>query len=136
MAEFGDQFDETAYLRLYPDVAKAISEGRERSAWSHYDRHGRKEGRLANATSLMTRMTPINFSPPMEVSSIDECKFYHTFNWPDGSTTKAPWDHRGLRRRVSGWHRVCIIIRTGDRTREWLSDCRNGETWCSGDLHR
>jgi Phytanoyl-CoA dioxygenase (PhyH) len=43
-----DQFDEAAYLRLYPDIAKAIAEGREISAWDHFDRHGRTEGRKIN----------------------------------------------------------------------------------------
>jgi ectoine hydroxylase-related dioxygenase (phytanoyl-CoA dioxygenase family) len=43
-----DQFDEAAYLRLYPDIARAIAERREPGAWQHYDRHGRKEGRKAN----------------------------------------------------------------------------------------
>jgi phytanoyl-CoA hydroxylase len=43
-----DQFDEVAYLRLYPDIARAIAEGREAGAWQHYDRHGRREGRKAN----------------------------------------------------------------------------------------
>ena len=43
-----DLFDEAAYLRLYPDILKAVSEGREASAWQHYDRHGRKEGRKTN----------------------------------------------------------------------------------------
>lgn len=40
-----DVFDEAAYLRMYPDIALAITEGRERSAWNHFDRHGRAEGR-------------------------------------------------------------------------------------------
>lgn len=43
-----DQFDEAAYLRLYPDIVTAIAEGGEHSAWLHYDRHGRKEGRKSN----------------------------------------------------------------------------------------
>ncbi len=43
-----DQFDEVAYLRLYPDIATAIAEGREPGAWEHYDRHGRREGRKTN----------------------------------------------------------------------------------------
>lgn len=42
------QFDEAAYLRLYPDIAKAVAEGGQESAWQHYDRHGRKEGRKLN----------------------------------------------------------------------------------------
>ena len=41
-------FDEAAYLRLYPDIARAIAEGREVSAWDHFDRHGRTEGRKLN----------------------------------------------------------------------------------------
>jgi len=43
-----DLFDEVAYLRLYPDVATAVAEGREVSGWQHYDRHGRSEGRKTN----------------------------------------------------------------------------------------
>jgi phytanoyl-CoA hydroxylase len=43
-----DQFDEAAYLRMYPDIANAVAEHRESSAWSHYDRHGRGEGRKSN----------------------------------------------------------------------------------------
>src|SRR4029077_6463877 len=43
-----DQFDEVAYLRLYPDIAQAVAEGREASGWLHYDRHRRKEGRKTN----------------------------------------------------------------------------------------
>lgn len=43
-----DQFDEAAYLRRYPDIAKAIADGRAKSAWQHYDRHGRQEGRKPN----------------------------------------------------------------------------------------
>ena len=43
-----DQFDEAAYLRMYPDIMTAVAEHRETSAWSHYDRHGRSEGRKPN----------------------------------------------------------------------------------------
>jgi ectoine hydroxylase-related dioxygenase (phytanoyl-CoA dioxygenase family) len=43
-----DQFDETAYLRLYPDIVAAVADHRENSAWSHYDKHGRGEGRKPN----------------------------------------------------------------------------------------
>ncbi len=47
-----DEFDEAAYLRLYPDIVKAIAEGREVGAWEHYDRHGRKEGPQINQGKL------------------------------------------------------------------------------------
>jgi phytanoyl-CoA hydroxylase len=43
-----DLFDETAYLRLHPDVAKALAEGQIIGAWQHYDQHGRNEGRKIN----------------------------------------------------------------------------------------
>lgn len=39
------RFDEAAYLRLYPDIARALAAGQIRSAWDHYDEHGRREGR-------------------------------------------------------------------------------------------
>lgn len=40
------QFDEEWYLRRYPDVARAIEEGRGKSGLEHYLAHGRSEGRL------------------------------------------------------------------------------------------
>lgn len=43
-----DLFDEAAYLRLYPDIMRAVTDGREESAWHHYDKHGRREGRKPN----------------------------------------------------------------------------------------
>jgi hypothetical protein len=43
-----DQFDEAAYLRLHPDVAGAIAAGGGFTAWQHYERHGRAEGRRIN----------------------------------------------------------------------------------------
>ncbi len=39
------RFDEAAYLRMYPDIGEAIARGHETSAWEHYARHGRAEGR-------------------------------------------------------------------------------------------
>jgi Phytanoyl-CoA dioxygenase (PhyH) len=41
-------FDEAAYLRMYPDIVEAIARGYEVSAWDHYARHGRAEGRQPN----------------------------------------------------------------------------------------
>jgi len=41
-------FDESGYLRLYKDVADAVAAGTMASAWAHYDRHGRAEGRRSN----------------------------------------------------------------------------------------
>ena len=42
--DFAD-FDEEAYLVRYKDIAKAVAEGKIPNGWSHYDAHGRKEGR-------------------------------------------------------------------------------------------
>ena len=39
-------FDEEWYVRSYPDVAEAIALGNISSAFAHYERHGRNEGRL------------------------------------------------------------------------------------------
>jgi hypothetical protein len=41
-------FDEAGYLRLYPAIGEAIAAGRQRSAWSHYLKHGKDEGRKPN----------------------------------------------------------------------------------------
>jgi phytanoyl-CoA hydroxylase len=38
-------FDAEAYCQRYPDIAQAITTGELRSAWTHYDQHGRREGR-------------------------------------------------------------------------------------------
>jgi hypothetical protein len=43
-----DLFDEAGYLRLYPGIAEAMMQGVVDTAWHHYDRHGRHEGRLPN----------------------------------------------------------------------------------------
>ncbi len=38
-------FDEAAYLKLYPDIAAAVSSGKRESGLEHYLRYGRAEGR-------------------------------------------------------------------------------------------
>lgn len=43
-----DLFDEAGYLRLYPGIAQAMMEGVVDTAWNHYHRHGRQEGRQPN----------------------------------------------------------------------------------------
>jgi hypothetical protein len=43
-----DLFDEAGYLRLYPGIAEAMTLGLVDTAWNHYYRHGRHEGRQAN----------------------------------------------------------------------------------------
>ena len=43
-----DLFDEAGYLRLYPGIAEAMMQGVVDTAWNHYHRHGRHEGRQPN----------------------------------------------------------------------------------------
>jgi hypothetical protein len=40
-----DCFDASFYLQQNPDVAAAVKRGAFPDARSHYDRHGRREGR-------------------------------------------------------------------------------------------
>jgi hypothetical protein len=39
-------------------------------------------------------MQPLQYASPMAVSSPDECAWYHTFDLPDGTITRATWDLR------------------------------------------
>ena len=43
-----DLFDEAGYLRRNPGLVEAIAARVVESAWDHYDKHGRREGRLPN----------------------------------------------------------------------------------------
>lgn len=42
-------FDETLYLSRYPDIAAAVARGAVASGWTHYQAHGRTEGRSGSA---------------------------------------------------------------------------------------
>jgi ectoine hydroxylase-related dioxygenase (phytanoyl-CoA dioxygenase family) len=39
-------FDAEAYRSLYPDIARAVADGKLRDVWEHFDRSGRTEGRV------------------------------------------------------------------------------------------
>lgn len=43
-----DLFDEAGYLRRHPGLRDAIAAGIVDSGWDHYDKHGRREGRMPN----------------------------------------------------------------------------------------
>lgn len=49
MKQSAEKFDEAYYLETYPDVADAVRAGAIRDALTHYERHGREEGRLGHA---------------------------------------------------------------------------------------
>jgi hypothetical protein len=42
-----EHFDEAFYLKQYPDIVQAITDGQFTDAWQHYERFGRLEGRRA-----------------------------------------------------------------------------------------
>jgi hypothetical protein len=48
-------FEEELYLRLNPDVRQAVASGGFRSGWDHYERYGRREGRLFRVPVAMPR---------------------------------------------------------------------------------
>ncbi|MFL6799167.1 MAG: class I SAM-dependent methyltransferase [Xanthobacteraceae bacterium] len=48
-----ENFDERAYLTENHDVAKAVADGQFTSAWEHYLKHGKKEGRRQRLTAAV-----------------------------------------------------------------------------------
>ncbi len=54
-------FDEEAYLRLYPDIAEAVRSGKSQSGAEHYQRYGKREGRHYLARS--DRWTQVRIGP-------------------------------------------------------------------------
>ena len=46
LGEISDNFDETTYLRAFPDIAEAVRRGTMASGRAHFERSGRAEGRL------------------------------------------------------------------------------------------
>jgi pimeloyl-ACP methyl ester carboxylesterase len=50
-----DGFEEAFYRDTYPDIARAIDEGRLESGRLHFDRHGRREGRKYRMTVSVVR---------------------------------------------------------------------------------
>lgn len=50
-----DQFNESEYLAANPDVAVAVRSGQFSSGLEHYEKYGKKEGRLLNSTRCSTR---------------------------------------------------------------------------------
>jgi SAM-dependent methyltransferase len=50
-----NQFIESEYLTLYPDVAAAVKAGTFKSGYEHYEKHGKSEGRQPNRLSPRER---------------------------------------------------------------------------------
>jgi hypothetical protein len=58
--ESGPIFDETYYLKRYPDIANALKEGRIHSGRSHYEPTGHREGRIPGFLYLKRRIQPLS----------------------------------------------------------------------------
>lgn len=56
------EFDEVAYLKIYPDVAEAVRQGYFPSGLAHFEQHGRQECRLTNYESLMKHLVDASAS--------------------------------------------------------------------------
>jgi len=62
------EFDKDWYLAQYPDVARAVEDGRIASAWVHWNAHGRNEGRIGRpgqkpAPQSLAADAPSSLSP-------------------------------------------------------------------------
>jgi GT2 family glycosyltransferase len=69
-----DDFDESAYLAAFPDVAGSIKAGQFPSALHHYEFHGRREGRLADPRyEALIRADTAGF-PAASVDMVFGCK--------------------------------------------------------------
>lgn len=60
-------FDEAAYLELYPDIAAAVSSGKRESGLEHYLRYGRAEGR--HFVGRRDRWTEVRLGPTAGLSA-------------------------------------------------------------------
>jgi hypothetical protein len=80
----GPIFDETYYLKRYPDIADALKEGRIPSGRSHYEPTGHREGRIPGflylkrrdqplaSTYTMDRHESLRFNTPFRVEHADD----------------------------------------------------------------
>jgi glycosyltransferase involved in cell wall biosynthesis len=66
-----EEFDEVYYLKKHADVALAIKEGKISDAYSHYEKNGWKERRIARV-KVKTNKAENNVSAPVESKNIKE----------------------------------------------------------------
>ncbi len=105
-------FDEKAYLQMYPDIAAGIERGVITSAYDHYMRHGKREGRLffRRATELsnltvdaaaMETTVQAAEAPPRSVDAVFMSSGGNIFvvGWMDDRTVKLD----ELRVEGTGW---------------------------------
>ena len=55
-------FDESWYLARYPDVAEGVRKGYIHSGRTHYELHGKNEGRLSGPKQFLDLDTPRVFA--------------------------------------------------------------------------
>jgi GT2 family glycosyltransferase len=107
-----EDFDESAYLAAFPDVAGSIKAGKHRSALHHYQFHGRAEGRLTDPRyeALLRADTP-GF-PAACVDRIYACKDGQCLVWgwvnddeQDPISKLTLWNALGLRGSTTAIYR-------------------------------
>jgi GT2 family glycosyltransferase len=107
-----EDFDESAYLAAFPDVAGSIKAGKLRSALHHYQFHGRREGRLADPRyEALLRADTAGF-PEACVDRIYACKDGQCLVWgwvnddeQDPVSKLTLWNALGLRGSTTAIYR-------------------------------
>ena len=101
-----EEFDERWYLMVYPDVREALERGAIPSAWEHFIRHGRSEGRIPRSACESGELKLLHLNDqdgPLtrpakrierDVSDLTQCNFYHVMELEDGLVTQGQWDLR------------------------------------------
>ena len=69
-----EDFDESAYLVAFPDVARSIKDGQFPSALRHYESNGRHEGRLTDPRYEAAVRADTTGFPAASVDGIYGCK--------------------------------------------------------------
>lgn len=70
-----EEFDELVYLRLNPDVAEAVRAGTFTTAWEHWDKNGRAEGRVASLPRGLKEHGRSGDAPPIVLEAFDEAAY-------------------------------------------------------------
>jgi hypothetical protein len=135
-----EDFDESAYLAAFPDVAGSIKAGKLRSALHHYQFHGRREGRLTDPRyEELLRADTAGF-PAACVDRIYACKDGKFLIWgwvnddeQDSISKLSLWNSLGLRGSTTAIYRY----RRKDVTNHLdLPEDRNLAFWAIVEIDR
>jgi hypothetical protein len=118
-------FDEERYLKAFPDIAEAVSQGIWESGQAHYSAHGAGEGRLISPEYLGALPVSDSDFPPCH---IDSC-----FITPTGWCLIIGWiDDQAEPLRAVGWNQArssrisCTSVVTGTRRVRFPLVCSAG----------